>query len=351
MKTLLITLEFPPFKGGVANYYGNLASHWPKNQDFFVWHKNYPGRFSKYLLAFRSLWREIKKKKIDYLLVGQILPLGTLALALKKILNLKYSVFLHGLDLSLALKKPKLSQRILTGSHKIICANSQVKKNLLVFYPELQKKVFVVTPGAQMPEKENFSLEKVEALKEKEGLQNKLILFSLGRLVERKGFDMVIKALEFLKPENKERLVYCIAGKGEDEARLKALAQNKEVRFLGELSEEEKWSWLHLADIFIMPSRDISGDFEGFGIVYLEANLAGTAVIAGDSGGVRDAVADNLNGLLVDPLDPKKIALAIETLLSNQALRLRLGEEGRLRAQQEFSWKTKVNELFTGINS
>ena len=52
--------------------------------------------------------------------------------------------------------------------------------------------------------------------------------------------------------------------------------------------------------IFIMPARNIAGDFEGFGIVYLEANLAKKPVIAGDSGGVRDAVVHNLNGLVVD---------------------------------------------------
>jgi len=45
----------------------------------------------------------------------------------------------------------------------------------------------------------------------------------------------------------------------------------------------------------------LRGDFEGFGIVYLEANLAKKPVIAGDSGGVRDAVVHNLNGLVVDP--------------------------------------------------
>lgn len=84
MKTLLFTLEFPPFKGGVANYYGNLAKYWPIEEKLLIFHNNQKeimatNRPLAWVPAIWSLKRRLKKEKIDYLLVGQILPLGTIA--------------------------------------------------------------------------------------------------------------------------------------------------------------------------------------------------------------------------------------------------------------------------------
>ena len=115
-------------------------------------------------------------------------------------------------------------------------------------------------------------------------------------------------------------LVYVIAGGGEEEGALKDRANklgeaiSKKIIFLGKVSDEDHWAWLEASDICIMPSRDIAGDFEGSGIVYLEANLVGRPVIAGDSGGVRDAVINKVNGLLVDPHDNSSILKAIVSL-------------------------------------
>ncbi len=116
-----------------------------------------------------------------------------------------------------------------------------------------------------------------------------------------KGVDMVIKAIASLNQEIQEKISYIVVGTGEAESYLKDLAAELKVKvtFTGEVSELEKWSFLSLCDIFIMPARSIDGDFEGFGIVYLEANIYGKPVIAGRSGGVSDAVLHNESGLLV----------------------------------------------------
>ncbi len=79
----------------------------------------------------------------------------------------------------------------------------------------------------------------------------------------------------------------------------------------------------------------------------METNLAGKPVIAGRVGGVTDAVVDGETGLLVDPYDIDDIARAMESLLSDDKLRLRLGEQGRRRAVEQFSRETVARRLET----
>lgn len=105
-----------------------------------------------------------------------------------------------------------------------------------------------------------------------------------------------------------------------------------------------------MIDIFVMPARNIAGDFEGFGIVYLEANLCGKVVIAGNSGGVPDAVENNINGLLVDPENEEEIAQAIIELCADKNRREKLGEQGRQRALIKFNWKHQVENIFDFLN-
>jgi phosphatidylinositol alpha-1,6-mannosyltransferase len=139
-----------------------------------------------------------------------------------------------------------------------------------------------------------------------------------------------------------------MAGRGPREACLKSLVPlelTRKIIFLGELSENEKWEWLNLADIFIMPARDIIGDFEGFGIVYLEAALCKKPVIAGNSGGVNDAVVSGKTGLIVDPENIKDISLAIEKLVTNSDLRIELGKNGQERAWRDFNWEKRITEI------
>jgi phosphatidylinositol alpha-1,6-mannosyltransferase len=89
-----------------------------------------------------------------------------------------------------------------------------------------------------------------------------------------------------------------------------------------------------------MPNRLLSAeDWEGFGIVFLEAALAGTPAVGGNNGGVPDAVADGTTGLLVDPEVPGELTGALRRLLLDPELRRRMGEAGRRRAAESFSWR------------
>ena len=359
MKTLLITLEYPPFHGGVASYYGNLAKYWPIDEKLIVLNNN-RGKLMptnkpfSWLTAIPLLKRKLAASEFDHLLVGQILPLGTVAYIVSLFQPLKYTIFLHGMDLSFALKSSRkkfLSKLILNRADKIICANSYVKEKLIENWSQLEDKVKVVNPGIEggAPEADPYD---VRTIKNSYDLEGKTIMLSLGRLVKRKGVDRTIEALANMPEEESKNLIYFIAGAGPREEYLKKIVPLRFARkiiFLGKLSEDKKWAWLRLCDIFIMPSRDIAGDFEGFGIVYLEANLCGKPVIAGNSGGVKDAVVDGVTGLMVDPEKVDDIGAAIIRLLKDPELRHKLGEQGKHRAIQQFDWESKAKEVLQFI--
>lgn len=358
MKFLLITTEYPPFKGGVANYYYNLANNIPESEHFIVLDNSsqkldsQQGFFS-WRRSFKNIYQKIKREKIEHVLVGQILPLGTVAFCLSYILPFKYSIFFHGLDLSLALKagrKRFLSRLIIGRANKLIAANSFVAQILLDTFPEKKEDIKIVNPGIT---RADYNLDyNRPALIDKYKTQNKIILLSLGRLVKRKGFDYTIKALEQMSETELADIIYFIAGQGKDQAYLQALVPEhlkSHIIFLGEVSEVEKKELLSLCDIFIMPARNIQGDYEGFGIVYLEANLFSKPVIAGLSGGVSDAVVNNLTGLLIDPENISEIKNSILRLKRDESLRLKLGEQGRARVLEKFSWKKLANDLFLFI--
>ena len=359
MNVTLFTLEYPPFKGGVSEYYTNLVRYWPKNESSItVLNNNNNELIKKYIwprwiFAYRALKRHVRNNNIDHIIVGHILPLGTVAFSFFKRYKISYSVILHGMDISYALKKKRkaiIAKKVLESAQSIICANSYTAKIVKkIISKEKWRKINIVNPGISASIKENTYTQ--TKIINKYSLSDKIVLFSLGRIVKRKGFDKVIEAL----PEVWKllpNLVYFIAGKGPDENYLKQLAStHSNINFIGELDDENKWAWFFICDIFAMPSRNIEGDFEGFGIVYLEANLAGKPVIAGSAGGVADAVVDNLNGVIVDPEDPEMIANAIIELGQNNGLRIKMGENGRARAIRAFNWKNQILNIYNLIST
>lgn len=363
MKILLATLEYPPQIGGVASYYANLKNHWPQPDNFVILDDSKGELLAKRKLfpwfkSIKSIYRAFKRQKVDLVLIGQVLPLGTSASILSLFFSLRFGVIFHGLDYSLAIATPfkkRLTTFIVNRATLIICANSEVKRLLINLVPKLEQKIIISNPGAKAGEPD---LVIIEELRVKYQLAKKKVIFSLGRLVRRKGFDRVIQSLELL---DRDDFVYVICGQGEEKKYLLDLAQDSRHReriiFIDTLkvkdncNEAEKWAWLQLCDIFIMPSRNIDGDFEGFGIVYLEANLMAKPVIAGASGGVADAVLDGVNGLLINPEDNNAIAQAINTLLNNPELANSLGEQGKKRALVNFNWTKLATHLADQIKT
>ncbi len=129
------------------------------------------------------------------------------------------------------------------------------------------------------------------------------MLLTVGRLVESKGIDQVIKSLDIVKKEIPD-LIYMVIGDGPDKDRLKELSDS--VIFVGSVPSEQLPNYYSLSHSFIMtPRKNIYGDTESFGVVYLEAQEFGLPVIAGDTGGARET-SDSF--MFVDSEDINQIA-------------------------------------------
>jgi phosphatidylinositol alpha-1,6-mannosyltransferase len=190
---------------------------------------------------------------------------------------------------------------------------------------------------------------KEQLIRERFGLAGKRVLLSVSRLIPRKGQDVVLRAL----PEVLRRVpeaVYLIVGGGPEEERLRTLARTlgieQNVRFVGSIPNSEAVDYYHAADVFVMPNRAMpNGDVEGFGLVFLEANACGLPVIGGRSGGTPDAIAHERSGYLVDPTSAAEVAARLVLLLTDSELRSRLGEQGRERVYEQFTWSATGRTL------
>ena len=175
------------------------------------------------------------------------------------------------------------------------------------------------------------------------------ILLAVGRLDagERlKGLDKVILALpEVIKvvPE----LTFVIAGEGDDRQRLEDLAKglgvSDSVCFTGALSDEELVGLYKRCDVFVMPSKQ-----EGFGIVFLEAMACSKPVIGGRHGGTPEIILDSVTGYLVDHNDIETLIDRISRLLGDAALRRRMGEAGRRRVEENYTFEP-MRKRFIGL--
>ncbi len=181
-------------------------------------------------------------------------------------------------------------------------------------------------------------------------LQDRLVILTVGNLVARKGHDTTIRSLPRLLQLVPD-VTYLIVGDGPYRSQLETLATELGIRnrviFAGRLADEDLAQLYALCDVFVMPSRAQldEKDVEGFGIVFLEANACAKPVIGGRSGGVPEAIVDGVTGLLVDPNDSGELADAIARLLTDREFANRLGQQGRERAVNEFSWRRAADSV------
>ena len=381
MKSLMISSDFPPVPGGQSRFLFDLWSNLPFDKIIVIAPKakgwrtidstipfpviriNLPlqkGLFIKSIKTLLLLIYTIKLilfRKVDRIHCGQVLSAGFVGYICHLIFRIRYFPYVHGADFlenviarrsrSNLIKKTILN--LILKNASLIIANSSFTKNALIGFGISEKKIIVVNPPVDYKRFEKIG--NVEELKGNYGLKGKRVLLSVGRLVERKGHDYVIKALPEIIKEISD-IHYLIVGDGVYRSELERLSEKLNVRdfitFAGFISDEELPEYYAMCDVFIMASREIKerGDVEGFGIVYLEANAMRKPVIAGKSGGVTDAVEDGVNGILVNPAEEKEIARVIIKLMKDDTVRNKLGEAGYKRMIEKFSPKRQAELLY-----
>ena len=173
------------------------------------------------------------------------------------------------------------------------------------------------------------------------GLHSVPILLFAGRLVPYKGVDVLIQAM------NQLEAILFIVGEGPSREGLMRLVEanglKDKVYFLGTVQAEELVSYYHACDLFVLPSVDTA---EAFGIVQLEAHACGKPVVSTDlPTGVPYANLDGITGLIVPPRSPSKLAEAINRLLKDDRLRLRLGRQAKERVSSEFTEEIMARKI------
>jgi phosphatidylinositol alpha-1,6-mannosyltransferase len=307
-----------------------LRRHW--------WLK--PESIAMYAKLFVTGLRLALRHDFDVVHAGRALPEGLVGWAVARLVRLPLVIYAHGEELTTWGRGGKYrAMRFALRHADRVIANSEFTRDELVKMDVRPECITLIYPGVDV-ERFRPGLP-CDDLKAGIGLQpgEKLIL-SVGRLSRRKGFDMVVRSLpELLRQGINVR--YALIGIGEDRDYLISLARElgvaNQVHLLGHVSSEDLPRWYNACDVFAMPNREINGDTEGFGMVFIEAAACSRPVLAGNAGGTGAAVVNGETGLRVNGECLAAIVDAFVRLLGGVGYSM--GKNGYHRALESFAWE------------
>ncbi len=213
----------------------------------------------------------------------------------------------------------------------------------------LFRKKCVSVPSGLNPQRLNYSIEKVNDIKM--SYPNKKIVFALGRLVEYKGFEYLIKASRYLD----EDYIILIAGKGPLYEKLSQTIDNldvsNKVRMLGFVPDNMIGSYLKAMDLFVLSSITKN---EAFGLVLCEAMYFGKPIVATNikSSGVNWVNQNNVTGINVETKNDRQLADAINNILSNCEKYDLFAKNAKKRFEDTFNIKNigeSIKKIYEGL--
>jgi len=174
------------------------------------------------------------------------------------------------------------------------------------------------------------------------GPKREKTLLYVGRLIDWKGVDSLIKALPLVQRRFPETRLLLI-GDGPQRAELMGLCRDlgieESVKFMGEIPQDLLPEYYSSAQAFVLPSIvNEKGETEGLGLVLLEAMACGTPVIGSDVGGIPDIIKNGNTGLLAKPRDPEDLADKIMTVMADKKLAEELSSRASRYITENFSW-------------
>jgi phosphatidylinositol alpha-1,6-mannosyltransferase len=376
MRLVLVTQDFPPQRGGIQTYALELAKRLAVRCEAFavIAPVERAATAADRALGFRilrhgtfdtlvaacvpALARLVLGDGFDHALHAQWSTVPA-SLALRSLGRLEHvAVAAHGRELLLEpWRATKLAQsgydavrrQALTRADRVL-AGSTFTAGLAENLGVARERITVTRYGT---DPSRFTPRDATALRSRLGLSGRPVLVTIARLVERKGIDSVLEALPSVRGAVPD-VAYVVVGDGPHRARLEAHARaagvESAVKFVGPVPDEELPLWYSLGDVFVMPSRSEAPDVEGFGIVYLEAGACERPVVALSAGGVPDAVADGISGLLVAPGDGAALAARLSELLLDPARAAELGRRGRERVLGELNWDSVTERTLAALH-
>ncbi|MDO3431755.1 glycosyltransferase [Rhizobium sp. CBN3] len=173
-------------------------------------------------------------------------------------------------------------------------------------------------------------------------------ILSVGRAVEKKGYDVLLRALALLPADLHWRMEHI--GGGGELATLKALAAelglSGRIVWKGAMAQEDVLDHYRRADLFALACRiAANGDRDGLPNVLVEASSQRLVCISTTVSGVPELLTDGENGLVVPPEDPALLARALEAAIRDPALRQRLGDAAERRVREEFDYHSSIRQL------
>lgn len=278
------------------------------------------------------LLKKIKKRKIKLVITYQMDTVG------KGILRLFFMIYNKLFTLSIL----KSADVIIVSSFDYL-KHSLIKKSF-----RRNKSKFIELPNGVDVEK--FSPQSVDRkFLEKFNISGnkKIILFvgGLDRAHYFKGLDYLLKAFQLINGQS-ENIVLVVVGGGELKnyfiKQAETLAISNKVIFAGNVNNNDLIKFYNMSDVLVLPSVDKT---EAFGMVLLEAMACKKPVIASDLPGVRTLIKNGINGFLVQPKDINELSKKIKKILNDENLALEMGENGRKKTEEKYSWKKIVSKL------
>ena len=353
MKVLLLTWDFPPVRGGIQTWMFELARRLP-DAKVRVLAPAVPGAVAfdrtsgcrvirlggarlgripwLIQLCATTLW-ECLTRRPDVIVCGHVTT-APAALLARRLLGVPYVVFTYGYEIRR--KRWTRLLRFLLRNARLVVACSDFTRSAVLDLAVPAERVRILYPGVDAQRFAPANGQPAPARPK--------TLLSVARLAELyKGHDTTIRALPLVRAKCPD-VRYLIAGDGPLRDYLGRVAESvgveREVKFVGEVSDDELPDLYRSCDAFVLLSRESpsKGGAEGFGIVCLEAGACGKPVVAGRSGGLVDAVQHDRTGLLVDSQDIGAVAEALVSVLTDATVAQRLGTEGRRRVLERFTW-------------
>jgi len=382
MRILLLTDYYLPHAGGARVYYHNLYRPLARElgNDVHILTKKVAGwrefdraesggllrisrsftplpsygyrELPKIAFPFVGALSEVIRRPPDILHFGDLYPPGVISLCLKELTGIPYVAYCHGEEITqtdLRRYQPRVRDAIYRNAAVVVAASAYARAQLQrIGIPD--SRIRTITPGV---DSERFRPRQPSAnLVRRCGAAGRRVLLTVSRLVPRKGHRAVMQAVARLRAGMPD-LLYVMVGMGPEEASLRKAAAElgieDAVHFAGFVPESELPDYYNLCEVFVMPNSEetATGDVEGFGMVFLEANAAGKPVIGGRSGGTAESIPDGVTGFRVDPADIDELALRLRELLAGKDLRRKLGNQGLERCRTGFSWTSRAKMLQT----
>jgi glycosyltransferase involved in cell wall biosynthesis len=296
-----------------------------------------------------ALWRLVRRQRFDVLHAHWVVPNGPMARVVSIWTGLPLFVTLHGSDIWVSLGNRwfgHVARWVLRGTKAVTACSPELLQGALTLgTPEERAHLF---PWGADPI--TFAEKgEPEDLRRELGLsRDAAVILALGRLVGKKGFDVLVRAMPAVAAAHP--YVRClIVGSGPEEASLKRLIKELGLEARVWLPGAVPWDsvpeYLGLSELVVVPSVHDAGNVDGLPGVVQEAMAAERAVVASDVAGIPLAVTHGVTGLLVPEGDPAALATAICRLLDAPDLRRRLGKAGRERVEREMNWQSVASRL------